>query len=177
MQNTLTQDTAEDASLAYLRLEVSVDAPQRLVKKEVVGEALRRKPVLLVESNFQHTVTISRIFRELELLDDLVISVDCENALMRLNQAGGERPGLILLDLRMPRMTALSFVKLLKEDSNFQMIPVVVLAESSPSEQVSACYGLGVAGYLVKSGDYGELRTKLKSVCDYWMLSRLPKAY
>jgi CheY-like chemotaxis protein len=140
-----------------------------------MGDSLRRKPVLLVESDFQHTVTISRIFRELGLLDELLISVDCENALMRLNRAGVERPGLILLDMDMPRMSAMSFLKLLKEDANLRTIPVVILADSNDSEKVAACYNLGVAGYLVKSDDYEDLRAKLQGVCDYWTLSRLPK--
>ena len=67
--------------------------------------------------------------------------------------------------------------KLLKEDADLQTIPVVILAESNGYEDVSSCYSLGVAGYLVKSGNYGELRAKLKSVCNYWTLCRLPKAY
>lgn len=154
-----------------------MNVAERLAKKEVMGDTLRRKPVLLVESDFQHTVTISRIFRELNLLDDLAISVDCENALMRLNQVGGERPGLVLLDLKMPRMSALSFLKLVREDANLQAIPVVILADSNQADEVSACYSLGAAGYLVKSGDYSELRAKLKGVCTYWTLSRVPKMY
>lgn len=152
-----------------------MNVAERAAKKEVMGDTLRRKPVLLVESDFQHTVTISRIFRELHLLDDLAICVDCENALMRLNQVGGERPALVLLDLKMPRMSALSFLRLLKEDANLQTIPVVILADSNQDDEVSACYNLGAAGYLVKSGDYSELRAKLNGVCEYWTLSRLPK--
>ena len=140
-----------------------------------MGETLAgHKPVLLVDSDFKSTVMITRIFRELQLLDDLAISVDCENALMRLNETGTVKPTMILLDLQMPRMSALSFLKLLKEDAKLLTIPVVVLAESDCPDDVSACYSLGAAGYLVKSSDYGELRAKLKSVCAYWTLSRLP---
>ncbi|UCD50304.1 MAG: response regulator [Phycisphaerales bacterium] len=153
-----------------------MNAAEHPTKKEVMGGTLRRKPVLLVESDFQHTLTISRIFRELRLLDDLAISVDCESALMRLNQTGGGRPRLVLLDLKMPRMSALSFLRLLKEDANLQTIPVVILADSNHDDDVSTCYNLGAAGYLVKSGDYRELRAKLKGVCTYWTLSRVPKS-
>ena len=154
-----------------------MDTPENGIDNEVKGETLsRHRPVLLVDSDFKSTVTISRIFRELGLLDDLVISVDCENALMRLRANGSVRPTMILLDLKMPRMSALSFLKLLKEDTNLQTIPVVMVAESDRAEDVSACYGLGAAGYLVKSNDYSELRTKLKSVCAYWALSCLPES-
>lgn len=141
-----------------------------------MGDAVHRsKPILLVDSSFKSTVTISRIFRELNMLDDLVVAVDCENALMHLNQGDRLRPMVILLDLRMPRMSAMSFLKLLKEDTRFQTIPVVILAESSDPDDVIACYNLGAAGYLIKPSDDDELQAKLKSVCDYWTLSRLPR--
>lgn len=154
-----------------------MDAAECAINKEALGDSPRcRTSVLLVESDFKSAVLISRIFRELGLLDDLVISVDCENALMRLNQAGSTRPMMVLLDLAMPRMSALSFLKLLKEDAKFQTIPVVVLADSNRPEDVSACYSLGAAGYLIKSHDYGELQNKLQSVCTYWTLSCLPGA-
>ena len=155
-----------------------MNAREGALKRDVMGDAAHRsKPILLVDSSFKSTVTISRIFRELELLDDLVIAVDCENALMRLNQVDPIRPMMILLDLTMPRMSALGFLRLLKEDTRFQTIPVVVLAESSDPDDVATCYNLGAAGYLVKPSDYDELHTKLKSVCDYWTLSRLPRTY
>jgi CheY-like chemotaxis protein len=135
-----------------------------------------RPAVLFVESDFKTAVTISRVFRELDLLDDLIIAVDCENALVRLNQARGTKPAMILLDLTMPRMSALSLLRLIKEDAELRPIPVVVLAESNQAEDVSTCYSLGAAGYLVKSGDYGDLLAKIRAGCEYWALSRLPAA-
>lgn len=153
-----------------------MDFAECVINKDAVNDASSdHKPMLLVDSNFKSTVLISRIFRELDLLDDLVISVDCENALMRLNQANGTLPRMILLDLAMPRMSAVSFLRLLKDDARLQTIPVVILAESNRPEDVSACYHMGAAGYLIKPNDYGELRDKLKSICAYWALSRLPK--
>lgn len=155
-----------------------MNACEVALKRDVMGDAVHRsKPILLVDSNFKSTVTISRIFRELAMLDDLVIAVDCENALMRLNQAERMQPRVVLLDLRMPRMSSMSFLKLLKEDTRFQTIPVIVLAESNDPNDVATCYHLGAAGYLVKPSDYDQLHAKLKSVCDYWTLSRLPRTY
>ena len=141
------------------------------------GSVTGRQQVLLVESDFRSAVTISRVFRELQLLDDLIIAADCENALVRLKQDQGARPAMILLDLTMPRMGALSFLKLVKDDAELRLIPVVVLAESNQAEDVTTCYSLGAAGYLVKTGDYSELLGKIRAVCDYWALSRLPAAY
>jgi len=155
-----------------------VEIAKRAVDNEArSGRADQRPPVLVVESDFQSAVMFGRVFREIGLLDDLVISVDCENALRWLHQARGAMPGLILLDLKMPRMSALGFLRLLKEDPTFCMIPVVVLADSNRAQDVTACYGLGAAGYLVKSGDYRDLLDKMKAVCAYWTLSRVPGAH
>ena len=155
-----------------------MEVVERLAHTQLTdGTLTGRKPVLLIESDFRAAVTISRVFREMNLLDDLIIAVDCENALVRLNQDDGAKPAMILLDLSMPRMSAMSFLGLIKEDPELRMIPVVVLAESNQAEDVAACYSLGAAGYLVKSADYGEFLEKIRAVCGYWALSRLPAVY
>ncbi|MBN1362472.1 MAG: response regulator [Sedimentisphaerales bacterium] len=143
-------------------------------KSTVNGGVDDARPILLIESDFQYAVAISRAFRELQLLDRLVICVDCENALARLRHANGGRPHLILLDLEMPRMSALGFLKAVKRDEALQMIPVVALADTDDAECVSRCYGLGAAGYMVKHDTYADLLDKVTAVCGYWDLSRLP---
>ncbi len=152
-----------------------VDTVKKSIRTSTVnGAGSSAKPILLIESNFQYSVAISRAFRELQLLDDLVIAVDCENALTRLRHANGSRPHLILLDLEMPRMSAFSFLKAVKRDEGLQMIPIVALAATDSAEHVSECYGLGVAGYMVKPDSYASLLEKMTAVCGYWSLSRLP---
>lgn len=140
--------------------------------KSAGGTAL--KPILLVESVFQSAVLMGRVFRELNLLDQLAISMDCESALARLRQSGGGKPRLILLDLDMPRMSAAGFLEVVKDDRELQMVPVVVLADSHDVEKVSRYYGLGAAGYMVKSGDYTDVLEKMRALCAYWTLSRSP---
>jgi len=155
---------------------VEVEIAKHAVDNEAgSGRAVRRKSVFVVESDFKSAVLFGRVFREMGLLDDLVIAVDCENALRRLHEDPA-MPGLILLDLKMPRMSALGFLRLLKEDAAFRMIPVVVLADSNQAEDVTACYDLGAAGYLVKSDDFADLLDKMRAICAYWTLSRLPGA-
>jgi CheY-like chemotaxis protein len=132
------------------------------------------KPIMLIEGDFGYSVAISRVFRELQLLDALVISVDCENALARLRNANGFKPRLILLDLEMSRMSAFSFLKVVKNDESLRLIPIVVLAATDNASEVSGCYGLGVAGYVVKPSDHADLLDRMRAVCGYWALSRSP---
>lgn len=147
-----------------------------------VGQAelaggITSKPILLIESVFQSAVLISRVFRELNLLDQLAISMDCESALVRLRQSGRGKPRLILLNRNMPRMSAQSFLKVVKEDRELCVVPVVVLAESHQAEDVATYYGLGTAGYMIQTGDYTDILEKMKALCAYWTLSRSPATY
>lgn len=130
--------------------------------------------ILLVEDDFRTTVTVARVFRELGLLDSLVISMDCGHALARLHDPRVYRPNLILLDLDMSAGSAADMLKTLKADPVSSLIPVVVLAQTNSAEEVSDCYALGAAGYMLKSDDPDVLLEKIKAVCSYWAISRLP---
>lgn len=141
------------------------------------GQGTEPKPILLVESVFQSAVLMSRIFRELNLLDQLAISMDCETALVRLRQADIAKPRLILLDSRMPRMSAASFLEVVKSDPRLQMIPIVVLSDADGAEGVNRYYELGAAGYMVHDGEYTDVFDKMRALCNYWMLSRSPAIY
>lgn len=145
-------------------------------RNELAG-GIASKPILLVESAFQSAVLISRVFSELNLLDQLAISMDCESALVRLRQSGNSKPRLILVNRNMPRMSAQSFLKVVKEDEELRVVPVVVLADSYQAEEVATYYGLGSAGYMIRTDEYADVLEKMKAVCAYWTLSRSPVTY
>jgi len=132
--------------------------------------------ILLVDGDFQSTVTLSRVFRELGLLDQLVISMDCTHALARLREPYGVRPGLILLDLDMPGTSSFDMLRALKADAASSLIPVVVLATSNQAQDVALCYELGAAGYMLKSDDDTALVEKMEAVYSYWAMSKVPVA-
>lgn len=142
-----------------------------------LGQGTEPKPILLVESVFQSAVLMSRIFRGLNLLDQLAISMDCETALVRLRQADIPKPRLILLDSRMPRMSAASFLEVVKSDPKLQIIPIVVLSDANGAEGVSRYYELGAAGYMVHDGEYTDVFDKMRALCNYWILSRSPVTF
>lgn len=74
----------------------------------------------------------------------------------------------------MPRMSALSFLKAIKNDERLQAIPVIALAGTDSVEEVAKYYSLGAAGYMVRPKDYVDLHEKMTAICSYWSLSRLP---
>jgi CheY-like chemotaxis protein len=143
-----------------------------LGQSEITGAMA--KPILLVESVFQSAVLMSRVFRELNLLDHLAISMDCEGALVRLRQGGRVKPRLILVNREMSRMSATSFLKVLKEDRQLRVIPVIILANSYEPDEVADYYSLGTAGCMITTGDFSDALEKMRALCAYWALSRSP---
>lgn len=82
--------------------------------------------------------------------------------------ADAPRPGLILLDLNMPRMDGRSVLKEIKSDADLRSIPVVVLTTSKDDEDVYRSYDLGVNSYIVKPVTFEALVDILQTLEKYW---------
>jgi len=102
---------------------------------------------------------------------------DGEELLDYLNQRGkyaGEagnapRPGLILLDLNMPRMDGREALKLIKDDTMLRDIPVVVLTTSGLDEDIARTYQSGVNSFITKPVTFPGLVEAMKVLCRYWL--------
>jgi len=84
------------------------------------------------------------------------------------------RPCLILLDLNMPRMNGLEFLKVIKNDEELKKIPVVVLTNSKGDEDMLQSYRYGVAGYIVKPANYLQFIEVVRVIDLYWTISEIP---
>ena len=82
--------------------------------------------------------------------------------------ADAPRPGLILLDLNMPRKDGRTVLKEIKSDPEFRQIPVVVLTTSKADEDVFKSYDLGVNSYIVKPVTFEALVDILQTLEKYW---------
>lgn len=82
--------------------------------------------------------------------------------------AEAPRPGLILLDLNMPRKDGRTVLKEIKSDPGLRQIPVVVLTTSKAEEDVSRSYDLGVNSYIVKPVTFDALVDILQTLEKYW---------
>ena len=88
------------------------------------------------------------------------------------NGMKNERP--ILLDLNMPRMNGIEFLRIVKADPALRRIPVVVLTTSREEEDKLNSFDLSVAGYMLKPVDYQKFVEVVKTIDLYWTLSELP---
>ncbi len=85
-------------------------------------------------------------------------------------------PNLILLDLKMPRMSGKQVLKEVKNDGRLKSIPVVMLTSSGLESDMKECYELGANSYIVKPVTYSEFVKTIREIPEYWLkVNRLPE--
>lgn len=133
------------------------------------------KPILLVEDDNVDAMTVKRALKDLRISNALVHSLNGEEALEYLADENVEKPFLILLDLNMPKMNGLEFLKTVKSDYQLKSIPVIVLTTSKEKRDVIDSFELGAAGYMVKPVDYAKFVEIISTVVLYWRSSEFPQ--
>ena len=130
--------------------------------------------ILLVEDDQVDVMTVKRALRELRVANPLHTAGNGEEALAFLRSPEHELPGIILLDLNMPRMNGIEFLRIAKQDDDLKKIPVVVLTTSAEEQDRVESFKLGVAGYMLKPVDYRQFVDVVRTIDLYWTLSELP---
>lgn len=130
--------------------------------------------ILLVEDDLVDVMSVQRSLRELGTPNPLHHATDGEKALEFLRDTSKARPGLILLDLNMPKMNGVEFLAIIKKDPELKMIPVVVLTTSREDADRFATFEHSVAGFMIKPVDFPQFLETMRKIRDYWMISELP---
>jgi CheY-like chemotaxis protein len=135
----------------------------------------RALKVLLVEDDQVDVMNVQRAFRKSHILNPLVVAADGEEALQLLRN-GTVPPSrlLVLLDLNMPRMSGLEFLRQLRQDNDLKHLPVVVLTTSDDERDRIEAYKLNVAGYIVKPVTFLNFMEAMATLNKYWELVELP---
>ena len=132
------------------------------------------KPILLVEDDLDDAMTFKRALADLRVRNRIVHTLNGEEALEYLNDDSNEEPCFIFLDLNMPRMNGIEFLKVIKADSRLRKIPVIVLTTSDSEKDVIDSFEHSVAGYMLKPSDYNSFVEAMRTINLYWNLSKLP---
>ncbi|MHC4364324.1 MAG: response regulator [Planctomycetota bacterium] len=132
------------------------------------------KPILLVEDDDVDAMTAKRALGDLRITNPLVHAANGEQALRYLRDENNKKPCLILLDLNMPKMNGIEFLKTVKVDDGLRTIPVVVLTTSRNEKDIVESFELSAAGYVVKPADYKKFVEAIRAINLYWALSELP---
>jgi len=131
--------------------------------------------ILLVEDDEVDVMTVKRAFQRAHLKNPLYVAGDGIEALEKLRS--GEIPNhrrLVLLDLNMPRMNGIEFLRELRSDPELCNTTVVVLTTAAMERDKWEAYGFNVAGYLVKPVTFEQFCDLVVALNKYWMLVELP---
>ena len=127
--------------------------------------------ILLVEDDDVDVMNVKRAFAKNHIANPLIVAADGLEALEKLR--GGEVPKdrrLVLLDLNMPRMNGIEFLRELRKDPELASTCVVVLTTSNDERDKVEAYNLHVAGYLVKPVTFINFCEVMVALNKYWTL-------
>ena len=141
--------------------------------------------ILMADDDPEDRMLTQEGFGESRLANDLRLVEDGEELMDYLfrrgrysDPASAPRPGLILLDLNMPRKDGREALAEIKSDPSLRAVPVVVLTTSKAEEDIVRTYDLGVNSYITKPVTFGGLVNVLKTLNEYWFeIVELPRPH
>jgi CheY-like chemotaxis protein len=132
--------------------------------------------VMLIEDNIDHAELVVRTLNDHQIANKVRHFLDGESALDYLHRRGEfsdgletERPHVILLDLRLPRLDGIDVLKTIKEDSELKSIPVVVLTTSEAEKDIIKAYNHHANSYLVKPVGFEDFKKLMDDLGFFWL--------
>ena len=132
--------------------------------------------ILLVEDNLPHAELVKRSLEAHEIANKIYHVSDGEAALAYLFRQGvyadpatSPRPHVVLLDLRLPKLSGMEVLKAIRASRELQTVPVVVLTTSTAERDVVCAYKHHVNSYLIKPVDYDQFSRLMHDLGFYWL--------
>jgi CheY-like chemotaxis protein len=140
--------------------------------------------ILMADDDEDDRLMAKEAFAEVKLLNDFHTVEDGEELIDYLKRRGiyadpkfSPRPGIILLDLNMPKKDGRQALKEIKADPSLRHIPIVVLTTSKAEEDILRSYDLGVNSFIIKPVTFDQLVDTMKTLTKYWFeIVELPPA-
>jgi len=133
--------------------------------------------ILLVEDNPADVELTLRALKTHRITNKIMFVRDGAEALDYLYRQGPYKnrneirmPRLILLDLKLPKISGLEVLQKVKSDEELKKIPIVVLTSSKEEPDIRECYRLGVNSYIVKPVDFEKFIEAVRNIGLYWLL-------
>ena len=136
--------------------------------------------ILLVEDNPGDIMLITEALKDAKVYNTLNVARDGVEAMEYLRESQKpdsqtSRPGLILLDLNLPKKDGREVLKEVKSDADLRSIPVVVMTTSKDEEDIMKAYDAQANCYISKPVDFNQLMKVVHSIEDFWLtLVQLP---
>ena len=140
--------------------------------------------ILIAEDNRDDALLIQRALRRANLINPLQVVANGEQVIQYLKGDGqyADRssyplPELVLLDLQMPRVSGLEALKWIREQPEFELLPVVILTSSDQAPDARRAFELGANSYLIKPGNFEELAQMAQRLGASWLLLKEPAGH
>jgi len=133
--------------------------------------------ILVIEDNPYDVELLLRAFSKNNLANTIHVLEDGEQAIDYFFGEGARRqesnhgyPKVILLDLKLPKISGLEVLKRLKQDISTRAIPVVIVTSSAEEPDIRSAYEIGVNSYVVKPVDFEQFLKVMNNLGFYWMM-------
>jgi CheY-like chemotaxis protein len=136
--------------------------------------------ILIVEDDPNDVELTLTALTDHNLANEVVVTRDGQQALDYLycrgefNTRSTDNPAVMLLDLKLPKVSGLEVLQQIKSDERLKMIPVVVLTSSNEEKDMMRSYSLGVNAYVVKPVDFHEFVNAVKELGVFWAVINEP---
>ncbi len=136
----------------------------------------KNKTILVIEDNENDQFLIMRSIRKHNIANDIFVVGDGVEALDYLYHRGKYKdtdhtmPHLILLDLKLPKMSGLEVLKKIRENPETTLIPIIILTSSDEEKDIVSSYKFGANSYVRKPIDFIEFAEAIKNLGLYWLI-------
>jgi two-component system response regulator len=144
-------------------------------------EDLNAIEILIVEDNPRDAELTMRALRKNNLANSVFLAEDgaealdfffCRGKYKKRNIANP--PKVVLLDLKLPKVSGLEVLKIVKNDKRTSLIPIVIVTSSNQEPDINEAYALGVNSYVVKPVDFDQFINAMSNLGLYWLLVNEP---
>ena len=137
--------------------------------------------VLMAEDDEHDIVATKRAWKKHNIANPLYVVNDGEECLDFLHRRGpyadpakAPRPGILLLDIKMPKMDGLTVLEHVRQDGEFRRLPVIILTTSKREEDQLRSYDLGANAFIVKPVGFENFSEAVRTIHLFWQLVELP---
>ena len=137
---------------------------------------MKDKTILLVEDNAQDEMLVLRTLRKINLVNEVTVARDGQQALDYLfgageyaHRAGMELPAVVLLDIGLPRLSGLQVLERVRAHPRTRLLPVVILTSSDEEKDLMMSYQNGANSFVRKPLDFAEFAETVARLGIYWL--------
>jgi CheY-like chemotaxis protein len=147
---------------------------KELTYKIHIGMNPTIKNILLVDDSQNDIQLMKTVLEEAHLGNEIIVAEDGEEALDFLYKRGkfandkSDDPVFILLDIKMPMLNGIEVLKIIRSDTKFNKIPIIMLTSSNDSHDIQDCYDNGANSFVVKPININEFIGVIKNIGQYW---------